>query len=92
MRRFSIKCFIFSLQVIRIGHCIMVGVCSGISIFTVVGLLVSSFNEVRLLLPDRLLIFTNWGFAAIMIIMAAIGVLVIAGTTYMIRGFKNELK
>lgn len=92
MRRFSIKCFIFSLQVIRIGHCIMVGVCSGISIFTVVGSLVSSFSKVRLLLPDRLLIFTNWGFAAIMIIMAAIGVLVIAGTTYMIRGFKNELK
>lgn len=92
MRRFSIKCFIFSLQVIRIGYCIMVGVCSGISIFTVVGLLVSSFSEVRLLLPDRLLIFTNWGFAALMIIMAAIGVLVIAGTTYMIRGFKSELK
>ena len=92
MRRFSIKCFMFSLQVIRIGHCIMVGVCSGISIFTVVGSLVSSFSEVRLLLPDRLLIFTNWGFAAIMIIMAAIAVLVISGTTYMIRGFKSELK
>lgn len=92
MRRFSIKCFIFSLQVIRIGYCIMVGVCSGISIFTVVGSLVSSFSKVRSLLPDRLLIVTNWGFAAIMIIMAAIGVLVIAGTTYMIRGFKNELK
>ena len=92
MRRFSIKCFIFSLQVIRIGYCIMVGVCSGLSIFTVVGWLVSSFSKVRLLLPDRLLIFTNWGFAAIMIIMAAIGVLVIAGTTYMIRGFKSELK
>lgn len=70
----------------------MVGVCSGISIFTVVGSLVASFSKVRLLLPDRLLIFTNWGFAAIMIIMAAIGVLVIAGTTYMIRGFKSELK
>ena len=70
----------------------MVGVCSGLSIFTVVGWLVSSFSKVRLLLPDRLLIFTNWGFAAIMIIMAAIGVLVIAGTTYMIRGFKSELK
>lgn len=92
MRRFSIKCFIFSLQVIRIGYCIMVGVCSGISIFTVVGSLVSSFSKVRSLLPDRLLIVTNWGFAAIMIIMAAIGVLVIAGTTYMIRGFKSELK
>ena len=70
----------------------MVGVCSGISIFTVVRSLVASFSKVRLLLPDRLLIFTNWGFAAIMIIMAAIGVLVIAGTTYMIRGFKSELK
>lgn len=92
MRRFSIKCFIFSLQVIRIGYCIMAGVCSGLSTFTVVGSLVSSFSKVRLLLPDRLLIFTNWGFAAIMIIMAAIGVLVIAGTTYMIRGFKSELK
>ena len=92
MRRFSIKCFIFSLQVIRIGYSIMVGVCSGLSTFTVVGWLVSSFSKVQLSLPSRLLIFTNWGFAAIMIIMAAIGVLIVIGTTYMIRRFRDELK
>lgn len=92
MRRFSIKCFIFSLQVIRIGYCIMVGVCSGLSTLTVVGWLVSSFSKVQLSLPSRLLIFTNWRFAALMIIMAAIGVLIVIGTTYMIRRFRDELK
>lgn len=92
MRRFSIKCFIFSLQVIRIGCSIMVGVCSGLSTFTVVGSLVSSFSKVQLSLPSRLLIFTNWRFAALMIIMAAIGVLIVIGTTYMIRRFRDELK
>ena len=70
----------------------MVGVCSGLSTFTVAGWLVSSFSKVQLSLPSRLLIFTNWRFAALMIIMAAIGVLVVIGTTYMIRRFRDELK